>query len=153
MEKREKLIAQIESRLNLIITISVLFSTLLYSFFRFVGENETASNSITLQAGSLAVAFIINYLVFALAKHRIAERWLWWLDLFLLATIACFILPLIVITSKQVKLPFYEGLGLIASSYLTDAFAVFFASLALCVAIPWRTVWSGRKRQHHQFKW
>jgi hypothetical protein len=50
-----KLVSDIQSRLQLALTLSIFFPAILYSFFKFVGEQEQSSSQIFLKV------YMLNY--------------------------------------------------------------------------------------------
>src|SRR6266478_4488554 len=90
---QEKLIGDIQSRLQLALTLSIFFPAILYSFFKFVGEQEQSSSQIFLKASSLIVVYLLNYVAFELLKDRLAEKWLVRLNWLALLCVISFIVP------------------------------------------------------------
>jgi hypothetical protein len=121
---QQKLIGDIQSRLQLALTLSIFFPAILYSFFKFVGEQEQSSSQIALKASSLIVVYMLNYVAFELCKHRLAEKWLVRLNWLALACIASFIVP--------VAFTVYSGATMfIWLSYLLKAALIFQALVAM----------------------
>jgi len=121
---QEKLIGDIQSRLQLALTISIFFPAILYSFFKFIGEQELSSSQIFLKASSLIVVYMLNYVAFELSKNRLAEKWLLWLKWLALGCIASFIVPVTFTVYSGATMP-------MLLSYLLKAALIFQAFIAI----------------------
>src|SRR3984885_14009520 len=90
----KELTTQIENRLQFLITISIFFPVLLYSFFQTFGESEKDSNAILLKAASLVFVYLIDYILFLIVKKDIGDKRMRWLNILVIVGIASFILPI-----------------------------------------------------------
>ena len=109
MEPKEKLIEQIKNHLQFAATLAMFFPTLLYTFFKSVGELEPSSSKIFLDASSLLIVYLLSYVVFILIKNKINEKRLVWLDRFVLLSIFSFIIPTGFAVYAGATLPFLLG--------------------------------------------
>ena len=121
---QEKLIGDVQSRLQLALTLSIFFPAILYSFFKFVGEQEQSSSQIFLKASSLIVVYMLNYVVFELLKNRLAEKWLVRLNWLALGCVASFIVPVAFTVYSGATMPIWL-------SYLLKAALIFQAFVAI----------------------
>jgi hypothetical protein len=115
---------RIENRLQLVLTISIFFPAILYSFFKFVGEPDQSSNSIFLKASTLIIAYLLDYLLFVLLKNFISSGWLKLINILVLLGIASFVTPLIFATSGYATLPIILAELLRASNLLPSILAI-----------------------------
>lgn len=131
MNKRE-LEDRVESRLQLALTISFFYPAVLYSFFKFAGEQEISSNNIFLKATTLVLVYLISYLFFAVGKKCMQHKWLNWLDILILLGIASFIGPMLFATYEQsVLTPILQYLLLISLSIQAGMTAVICAFIVV----------------------
>lgn len=99
--------ADIEARLQLALTLGIFFPAALYSFFKFVGEQEQSASHIFLQASSLIVFYILNYVSFELVKHRLNEQRLLRLNVIALTCVASFVVPVIFTVYSGATMPLW----------------------------------------------
>src|SRR6266478_474997 len=124
---QEKLIGDVQSRLQLALTLSIFFPAILYSFFKFIGEQEQSSSQIFLKASSFIMVYMLNYVAFELCKNRLAEKSLLRLNWLALVCIASFIVP--------VAFTVYSGAAMpIWLSYLLKA-ALIFQTLVAAITL------------------
>jgi len=123
-KNRNNIVNEISSRLQLLITIGIIFPTLTYGFFRIVGQSETFSSSSSFTWWILIVLFLFNYLLFETLKAKLSTKFLVWFSRLYLAEIGVFIFPISVFSSKSNEaLSFLAGIS-------------FFASMLALVIIP-----------------
>jgi len=88
------MVEKIENRLQFLITISIFFPFVLYSFFKEVDETEKSASGMLLKASTLVAAYLVSYLVFLVADKYISEKWIRYLNILVLLGIASFIFPI-----------------------------------------------------------
>jgi hypothetical protein len=140
---KEKLVSDIQSRLQLALTLSIFFPAILYSFFKFVGEQEQSASHIFLQASSLIVIYMLNYVAFEFWKDRLAEKWLRRLNWLALGCIASFIVPVMFTVYSGATMPIWL-------SYLLKGALIFQSLVALTALFVIVIVGVGgqRRRSH-----
>lgn len=100
-QNRYNIINEIGNRLQLLITIGILFPTLTYSFFRITGQSEEFSNNTSFTWWILIALFLFNYLFFEVLKSKLSTKHLAWFSRFYLLEIGIFIFPISVFASKS----------------------------------------------------
>ncbi len=137
----EKLIGDIQSRLQLALTLSIFFPAILYSFFKFVGEQEQSSSHIFLQASSLIIVYLLNYVTFELWKNRLEEKWLVRLNWLTLICVVSFIVPVAFTVYSGATMPVWLG-------YLLRAALIFQAAVA-AIALFLIVIFGIRGKKQH----
>lgn len=92
---RAELLTEINSRLQIALTLSIFLPTLLTTFLAAHGvpPNQAADNGLVI--GGLIAFFLTSYIIFQLGKECIPEFFLRWLNRALLFGITLFIAPTI----------------------------------------------------------
>jgi hypothetical protein len=118
----KELISEIENRFQMLITISGLYSAILYNFFHL---NDAAnSDHIFLQSSTLIVYYILAWVLFEVTKKYLDAIWLKWFNVVLIVTIVSFISPMAIATANVQTLVFWQQILLYLSSWVQLATAV-----------------------------
>jgi glucan phosphoethanolaminetransferase (alkaline phosphatase superfamily) len=88
--KMKDLIQNIESRFQILITLSILFPSLIYYLGKVTGQTDAQAEIVMLQFGILIGAILIDYVIFQSSKHTFSEKLLHWINEVLLWSIAFF---------------------------------------------------------------
>ena len=94
----DKIIGQIESRLQFVITLNTLLLTLIYGLGRFAGQTEELSQKNMIGGGIMIVGYLLAYVIFEVRKEKIRGYGLKLINGVVLVGIACFIFPIMVIS-------------------------------------------------------
>jgi hypothetical protein len=95
------LIAETETRLELLIVLGIFFPTLVYSFLKLTVPDQ-GSNATSLSWASLIALYLSNYVFFELLKGWIDRRWMEWINGLSLGGVAMFIFPVAVFASEKI---------------------------------------------------
>ncbi len=124
MNKHKELIARAENHLQFLTTISIFFPTVLYSFFKAVGEQDQSANNIFLKASTLITFYIISYLAFTTGGKNMSGKWLQWLDVLILIGVVSFVIPIIFATNIGATISTWMTYALVASLSLQTGMSV-----------------------------
>jgi hypothetical protein len=115
--QQEQLKVGIENRLQFIVTLAVFYSTLIYFF---VSVDATAGKAAeALLEWSLPIGFYVaGYVLFQIFKNGLGQTTLAWINRFLIAAVACFVVPVVLLASIHLiqPQPKYVGWLFIISS-------------------------------------
>ena len=140
-KERKEVLSEIESRLQLVITMAMFFPTLIYAFFKFAGEAEQQTNETVLAFSTSVATYLISYILFQLFKRKFKSAlFLKWLNSLLLIGIVTFIPIILFLTvSKAITLTFFSGLYFLAS-----LFAMAMAPVVVLLLIASYKLWDIR---------
>lgn len=99
----EKTIAQIENRLQFVVTLNVFFVTLMYGISILAGNTESISQNSSIQGSLIVFFYLLNYVVFEIWGKKMKEKGLKWINGSVLAGIACFVVPILFIALSTAK--------------------------------------------------
>src|SRR4051812_38251699 len=88
------LMAQIESRLQLAITMAMFFPPLVYTFLKFAEESEQAANINLLAISGIVALYTLTYVSFAYTKNKLTISELKLVDVILIVGVGSYILPI-----------------------------------------------------------
>lgn len=136
--QHDSVLSEIESRLQLVITMAMFFPTLIYAFFKFAGEAEQQTNETVLAFSTSVATYLISYILFQLFKRKFKSvLFLKWLNSLLLIGIATFVPIILFLTvSKAITLTFVSGLY-----FLGSLFAVALAPVVVLILIASYKLW------------
>jgi hypothetical protein len=94
----EKILASISNRFRTVLTVAILFPTLMGAF---------GKTSYSLDWAYAIGFYLLSYVIYEAINFRIGHYWLLWINNFLLAGIAVYILPIFVITWSKDWIPLW----------------------------------------------
>jgi len=86
---------KIESRFQLLITISIFFPSLIYYVAISAGQGGAQAGVTVLQFGAVVGCALIDYIVFHISSSGISEKWLKRINGVLLLSIGTFVAPIL----------------------------------------------------------
>ncbi len=112
-------ISEIETRLQLLLTLSMFFPSVVSVFFEYSGEPESVTRLNVLNSYIIVVAYIFSYILFQCVKAKEQSyRTLQWIDGFLYLGLASYIFPIVIFAKPAVvinmlsQIPFAGSLAL-----------------------------------------
>jgi magnesium-transporting ATPase (P-type) len=90
-------VTEIQNRLQLIITIAIFFSAVVYNFFNIY--DKTKSDSVALSYGILVVFYLLAYFLFEIRKNKIVANRLKIINVLMLVGVVMFSIPILYMTS------------------------------------------------------
>ncbi len=100
---RAVLIAEVESRLQFNVFVSIFFCTLLYSFFRSIGKDDVMANTVLRDWAAVPAFYLLTYVFCECGRSLIPKGWLKRIDVLLLIGTALFVLPMILMAAVEAK--------------------------------------------------
>jgi len=91
------LIQSIESRFQLLVTLSIFFSSLIYFLGKATGETDAQAVVALFQFGGLIGLVLVDYIIFHSTKDRFSETALLRIDQILLISLAVFAAPILIL--------------------------------------------------------
>jgi len=85
---------EIETRLQVLITISLFFPVLLYYLAKVVGQNEGQALVLSIQTSILVAFYLLNYVLFQIRKDALKQKSLKRIGEWLMVAMGAFIIPI-----------------------------------------------------------
>jgi hypothetical protein len=89
------LIQSIESRFQILITLSIFFPSLIYYLGKATGQTDGQLAIAMLQFGGLIGLVIVDYIIFQSSKRIFSAKWLGWINKVLLWSFIFFAAPIL----------------------------------------------------------
>lgn len=122
--QRQALISEVEKRLQFITTCAIFFLALTVSFDKANGNADSDANHKLLAWAPTVAFYILNYVLFQIAKAEIGEKPLKLINRILLVGLASFFFPILILATDR------------GSSLPVAKFLFLFLSLVLLLLIP-----------------
>jgi hypothetical protein len=97
--------ADIESRFQLLITISLFFPVLLANLATIAGQSAEKASLILLQMSVVIGLYLIDYIIFQHRKDELSDGSLGWINRVLLIALGIFIIPIVGIATLSFNPP------------------------------------------------
>lgn len=133
--------AEIETRFQLLITMSLFLPILMSSLGTLVGQSVTTTSQVLVQTSVVVGLYLFDYIIFQVIKNDLTEKSLKYISVCLLVSLGIFIVPILGITLGTSNVPLWVAK---AASWTTGAALIFILSAPPVIELV--LLFSGKKR-------